>query len=382
MFLAFLGMATPEACSAGEPHLQFRNVIRTLEVVQDATASGDHKAAELQSKLIVQIETDLKNAKQVDLQDERNLKAVAIYLFSGGNPNLAESKLASLTIDPQSKELLDGALAYARGDKLNAIKFLGSIDLSHLPSNLAGRISLVKAILTSAEDLKAALQLLSAARAFMPGTLVEEAALRRCISFAGKIPDIEQLEICASLYIRRFPSSIYWQEFEDNFSFSLIEVDYLNSHGTLPRLSFILNDLDPTVYRRMLLLISKQAIGRGRFLLANSTATNVLDVSGEGSVEMARANLYVGATMIVQEHFEAGKEKLEKIDKSLLDADDKSLLEKAMKLALQIAERPEVVEEEAIKPPAVEASKNSQPSEFSNLLARAEKALADPSPPK
>ena len=54
----------------------------------------------------------------------RNLRAIAVYLFSGGNPNVAERRLIPLKIDPENKALLDGALAYARGDKASAIKFL------------------------------------------------------------------------------------------------------------------------------------------------------------------------------------------------------------------------------------------------------------------
>ena len=87
--------------------MQFRNAARTLEKIQDATASGDYAAAELQSKLIVQMGTDLTNAKESDLRDVRNLRAVAVYLFSGGNPNVAERRLIPLKIDPENKVLLE-----------------------------------------------------------------------------------------------------------------------------------------------------------------------------------------------------------------------------------------------------------------------------------
>lgn len=135
--LAALGMAffvsTGAVWAGSETNLQFRNAIRLLERIQDATAAGDHAAVDMQSKLIIQIETDLKNAKQSDLQDQRNLRAVAIYLLSGGNPSVAEKRLASLAISPQNRGLLDGALAYAKGDKVNAIKHLASIDVAGLP---------------------------------------------------------------------------------------------------------------------------------------------------------------------------------------------------------------------------------------------------------
>ncbi len=375
-------IAASSVWANGDTNLQFHNAARTLERVQDATASGDNAAVEMQSKLIIQMGTDLKNAKQADLQDARNLRAVAVYLFSGGNPNVAERQLIPLKVDPENKTLLDGALAYARGDKASATKFLGKVDLASLPPTLAGRVALVKAILTSAEDLKAALSLLGTARAFMPGTLVEEGALRRCISFAGKLPDIEQLEHCASAYIRRFPKSIYRKDFEESFTLSLIEMDYLKAGGTMPRLNVILKDLPPADYRKMLLMISKAATGYGRHALAFSSAQSSRELSGAGSAEMARSNLYEGAILIVGEDYELGKAKLEKIDRSLLDPSDRLLLEKALELSRQIARRPDLTEEEALKPqPSAETEKDQSPA-YASLLARAKTALADPDPAK
>ncbi len=375
-------IATSSVWASGDTNLQFRNAARTLERVQDATASGDNAAVEVQSKLLVQMGTDLTNAKESDLQDVRNLRAVAVYLFSGGNPNVAERQLIPLKVEPENKALLDGALAYARGDKASASKFLGNVDMASLPPTLAGRVALVKAILTSAEDLKAALSLLGTARALMPGTLVEEGALRRCISFAGKLPDIENLEHCASSYIRRFPKSLYSKDFEESFTLSLIEMDYLKAGGTMPRLNIILKDLPPADYRKMLLKISKAAAGHGRHSLATSVAQIARELSGAGSAEMARSNLYEGAIMIAGEGYESGKAMLEKIDTALLDPSDRSLLEKALKLSRQIARKPDITDEQAVKPPTPAQLEKGLSPAYTGLLARAKTALADPEPTK
>ncbi len=363
-----------------DSRLQFRNVTRTLEKVQDWTASGNPSAVDTQSKLMIQMETDLKLAELSDLQDERNLRAIAVYLFSGGNPNAVESRLSQLIFESEYKELLDGALAYARGDKANAIKNLKHIDLDALPTNLAGRVALVKAILTSAEDIKGALELLATARANMPGTLVEEAALRRCTSFAGKLSDMEQLERCASAYIRRFPNSIYWKDFEDNLTLSLIEIDYLKNGGTMAKLLTVLEDLPPFNYRKMLLMTAKAAVGHGRYELAIACAEKAFELSRTGSAEMARSNLYTGAVMIVQKDYEAGRKKLAQIDKSLLDPSDSLLLEQALDLAGQISRKPDITAAQAMKSQLPSDAKDGQVSAYETLLARAKTALADPKP--
>jgi chemotaxis protein MotC len=359
---------------------QLRNSIRTLERIQDASAYGDHSAADIQSRLIIQIEADLNNAKQSELQDEKNQKAIVVYLFSGGSPDVAERRLTPLNIDPEIRTVLDGALAYARGDKANAAKLLATTDETGLPPNLGGRVALAKAILTSAESPQAALALLSSARALMPGTLVEEAALRRCIGFAGKLSDIEHLKHCASLYIRHFPKSVYWQEFEDNFIISLIEVDYLGSAGTMQDLNMILDALAPANHRKMLLSISRAAIGRGKFSLTKLCAAKALEMSRADSADMMRAHLYSAAAMIVQDEFEAGTARLVKIDKSLLDQGDRTLLAKALDVTRQIAERPSIQNEQGALTQLLEEPKDEHYQAYTKLLARVQSALTDLTP--
>jgi chemotaxis protein MotC len=354
--------------------VQLRDTIRTLESVQDKTAFGDQGAADLQSKLIIQIEADINNATVAELQDERNLKAIAVYLFSGGGPDVVERRLTSLTVAPEMKTILDGALAYARADKANANKYLGDVHPEDLPANLGGRVALVKAILIADEDPTRALNLLATARVMMPGTLVEEAALRRCISFAARLSDVRHVEQCGSHYIRRFSTSVYRQEFNDSLALALIQVDYLGATGTLEALSNMLNDLSPVERRTMLLVIARAAIGRGKLVLASACAGKTLEIPQAGHLETARANLYLGAAMIVQNELDAGKEKFTSVDKGLLDASDAALFKKVLDLAAQISERPKLSGDEMIPAPA---TAEQEPTAFTNVVARAERALAD-----
>jgi hypothetical protein len=97
---------------------------------------------------------------------------------------------------------------------------------------------------------------------------------------------------------------------------------------------------------------------------------------------MARSNLYEGAILIVGEGYESGRTKLEKIDMSLLDPSDRSLLEKALELSRQIAQRPDTTEGEELKPQTSTETEKDQSPVYASLLARAKTALADPDPAK
>lgn len=369
-------------CSAragSESRLQLRDTIRILEGLQDATAKGEQAAVDVQSKLTLQIDTDIKNIDWADLQDPRNLRALAVYLFSGGNPDVVEQRLAPLKNDQELKGLLDGALAYTRGDKINAGKLLKDVDPDKLPANLGGRVALVKAILISQTDLKSALKLLSTVRTLMPGTLVEEAALRRCINFAGKLRDVRQLELCASLYVRRFPKSVYWQEFEDNFALTQATVDYANEPRLFARMDMGLSDLPLATHRKMLLAIGKAAVTRGKFSLANLAAARSNQMSLAGSVDMVRSNLYMGAGMIVLQDYEAGRRKLEAINRAVLDESDQALLDKALNIVNQIAEQPAISREKAVETLSPSEQKANLSQTYIDVVARAQNALADAS---
>ena len=375
-------MLAQGAGAGSKINVQFRDSVRTLENVQDLTARGDQSAADLQSKLLLQIESDLKHAEKSDLQDTRNLRAMAIYLFSGGNPDAAERRLITLKMAAGDKNLLDGALAYARSDKANAIRHLSAVFPADLPANLGGRVALVKSILSSEENLHASLAMLDTARALMPGTLVEEAALRRCISFAGMLSEIAELERCASLYIRRYANSVYWLEFEESLITSVVQVDYGKPGRSLQNLNAVLEDLRPDLHRKMLLSISRAAVNHGRFSTALACAQKANDMSRADSLDKAKANLYLTATLISQSDFELGLGKLAAIDGTAFAGDDQILFQKVWKLVEQITANPLMNKNQVIQSLTPEEITDGAEPVYLSLLARAEKALADPASEK
>ena len=56
------------------------------------------------------------------------------------------------------------------------------------------------------------------ARLEAPGTLIEEAAVRRGIEIAAKLGDAERFEFFAIRYASRFPRSMYAEAFRHRFS--------------------------------------------------------------------------------------------------------------------------------------------------------------------
>ncbi|TGQ47026.1 chemotaxis protein MotC, partial [Mesorhizobium sp. M1C.F.Ca.ET.210.01.1.1] len=77
-----------------------------------------------------------------------------------------------------------GVIGYLNGRPGEAIEALRPIDPMTQPSDLGAFLALVKGSLLATDQPTAALMLLDEAKLLSPGTLVEEAALRRSVGIA------------------------------------------------------------------------------------------------------------------------------------------------------------------------------------------------------
>ena len=82
-------------------------------------------------------------------------------------------------------------------------------------------MALVQSALLAQSDFKAAIERLDEVRLLMPGTLVEEAALRREIFLVGQVDDFDKFESLAMQYFRRYRHSIYAGTFRQRFSLAV-----------------------------------------------------------------------------------------------------------------------------------------------------------------
>jgi len=81
-----LGAGHPPAASA-EDALQPYQLVRSLQLVQDRIAAGDHAALPMQAKLLEMADTRLRAADAEDFKDPKNFRALLVYGMSGGKPH-------------------------------------------------------------------------------------------------------------------------------------------------------------------------------------------------------------------------------------------------------------------------------------------------------
>ncbi|MEA3079349.1 MAG: chemotaxis protein MotC, partial [Sphingomonadales bacterium] len=196
-FTATHAFAEPAPLSS-EPY----ELVRSLQAVQDGIANGDTAAHGSHLALIRQIGEKLLAADASVWSNPQNGQAVVIYLLSGGAPQVVR-KLPRDKLNVDAR-LFDGALAYVEGRQDEARELLKDIKPRTIPSGMGGQVALVQGALFARSEASLAIERLDEARLLLPGTLVEEAALRREILLVGQAEDFDKFEFLTLAYIRHY----------------------------------------------------------------------------------------------------------------------------------------------------------------------------------
>ncbi|MCJ2122127.1 chemotaxis protein [Methylobacterium sp. J-077] len=351
--------ASPTAPAADPPGRKSGPVawVRTLQLLQDRIATGSLAAHESQPALMARIEGDLLKAAPEVWTDRHNVQAAIVFALSGGGPAILRRLTNQESPDTPETNLARGALAYIDGQEAEANRLLRDVDTATLPPTLAGAITLTQAALTVNENPVRAITLLDRVRSLLPGTLVEEGALRREIFALGQGGDLKKLEVLAIQYLRRFQHSIYAGNFRQRFAYQLMQLDFGRDEARFASFTRIMNELAPESRRDLYLLIARTAVQEGKTSSALMAADKALVLCAPESLEATQAQLYRAAAEIVTlATFQTAVRKLKAVDRARLPARDIQLLDAALSMAEQIGRGLA----RAPAPPDAEASKRAQ----------------------
>lgn len=337
--LALFMLAAP-AASGEEPAAEARPhaLVRTLQHLQENVARGDVRAHEAQRGLIDAIAARLLAAEPATWAEPRDAQAAIAFVLGGGPPVVLE-RLAALDPPPAvDPALVRGALAYAMGREAQAREALAGVDPLAYPGHLGAQVAIVRSALAVRDDPAEAARLLSIARLLAPGTLIEEAALRREIFVEGQRGEMERFEYLVIRYLQRFRNSIYAGNFRQRFILLLTQMDFARDVESFLRLEAILAQMDRPGERDLYLHFARHALLEGRLELSRFAAGRAAALSPGGSGEEARALFYEAAAGIVTPDFEEAAERLLSLDPGVLPEPDRPLLVAAMASAVAIGD--------------------------------------------
>lgn len=322
---------------ADEP-LQPFQLVRSLQLVQDRIAAGDHAAMPMQAKLLEIIDARLRGAGAGDFKDPKNFRALLVYGMSGGNPTTVEAAISRIELDQPNQIVAEGVIHYLRGRPAAAIEELKPVDPMTLPPDIGAYVALVKGSLLATEKPAEALRLLDQARLLSPGTLVEEAALRRSVGIAAAQGDAARFSLASTQYVERYLYSPYASQFADSFVSGVIAMRMSISQDKLADITAM---MDPEREKVIYLRIARRAAIDGLNDLSAFASTRAEQGrNGNRNVDDPRALLYASLSTVTSAGVADLRARLGEIDRGQLSENDRALLDAADAIARELVAPP------------------------------------------
>jgi chemotaxis protein MotC len=319
--------AKAEAPGTGAQDARPFEMIRSLQVLQEQIAQGNSHALRAQRSLLVKMDRDFFNMPADVWQEPRNARAAVVHILSGGHPRVMR-KLLTLELAPNlERRLLEASLAYVEGREEDMLGLLEDIDPLDLPAGLGGHVALVKAAPYIRTDPAKAMQLLQVASLLMPGSLVEEAALRREVFVAGMMADVDRFRVLSIRYLRRFRSSVYAGDFRRRFALALDTLGFVKSEDKFALLDPVLHEFDADSRRGLYLRLARSALLAGHLNVARKATGEALLLAVEGTREHEILKIYLAATRLDPQMITANRDLLWSVDPQMLSDQDRAVLD-------------------------------------------------------
>lgn len=334
----FLGAALALPLELSAAPLEPYQMVRSLQLVQDRIANGDQAAMPMQRKLLEIIDARLRTADVSDFKDRKNLRSLFVYAMSGGNPATVRVVLSRLELDPQNRKLSQGIMSYMQGALGAARTDLKSVDPLSLAPEVGAFVALVRGAVLTREEPAQAMKLFDTARLLSPGTLVEEAALRRSLGVAAALGDAPRFTENAWRYVARYLHSPYASQFAEDFVSGIVALhDKLDLKKIDDIVSHMSDEQAKFIYLR---LARKGAIEGYKDLLAFASQRAEAFSKQMSDKNDPRALLYSSIASVTSENVHDVRKALDGIDESRLSAGDRELLDAARKVADEVVTRP------------------------------------------
>jgi len=227
--VSVLALGVTLALSAFAPDVrsaELTEAVRSLNTAQNKAVMGDAVAQAQIPRLRERFERALGAASAEDWSAPSAGNATATYLLCGGAPQGVHKALEAGVVPAGAAPLVTASLAYAEGREQDARDAFEKIDAASLPPTVGAHVALVRGGLLIGVDAGQARRHLAMARLLAPGSLVEEAALRREASMVNILEEPDAfLSISRrykELYARSPFAGSFWRAIANAFATSAL----------------------------------------------------------------------------------------------------------------------------------------------------------------
>jgi chemotaxis protein MotC len=371
--LAALALIAPAAAFADQTKIS--DLVDELRRIQFKVAHGDKAAYPAELNQLKTIGAAIATATPETWKNKREVDSLVIYILSGGSLADVGLLLKGDAVLESERSLARGALAYVTSHETDAIALLEKTDLTALDARLAGEVAFARSVLETKRDANAAVDLLDWARLLAPGGLVEEAALRREIALLAEAKDMGRLAALTRQCVTRFGVSLYAADFLRDLAGAVARLGLADEPANYKLISSALAALPPDDRREFLLNLAKSGVVSGRFVAAASAATEALEGSKADSPEAMRARLYLAASRLFSDAYDAALADLRALSAAKFDRADASLLAAARRVAAEVRIVPDLNVFNTQNAVALPDAGKSKPSGPALTIAQAKDAL-------
>lgn len=379
--------ATAEENAPHHYHVgEFANLSRELHKAIDASAFGTPNAEALRRDTLRMVATRIAAADINVLRRPENAAGLlALVLYGAGTQTLSRVLEDDHWIE-NNRVLGRGLLALSVRNFEEAKSYFAKVDRQALQAAVRASLALVETKMFADSDPKRAITLLQEARIGVPGTGLEEAALRQQIIVLLRLGDSKQAGERLSAYLRRFPQSTYWD------SFKALIVGMAGKHGRITAADFLMPSGAVNVpaaanrYRALLVALSERLLLTGALAQSADLADFVCKIEPEESDLRRRAELYKRVAGIGVQTAQASLAALEALDVRRYTPAEQQLIRAAISVARDVEGgfiQASTSKGDATRPTAREAIGGNEmdPATGSpladNLAAHAEKSLKE-----
>ncbi|NSZ61955.1 chemotaxis protein MotC [Agrobacterium tumefaciens] len=336
--LCGLGAEPAKVFAQSQDNLMPYAMLRSLQFVQDSVTMGDHSATEMQRFLLQTIDERLKSAPSAIFKDPRNVDAALVYAMSGGNPATLELLVARDVDGNFDSRVADILRKYLSGKGTLVAQSIAAMVPEYRGTRIGAYLALIGGNVTIPRDPVAALGFYDIARLEAPGTIVEEAALRRSLAIAVEDGDAGRGVEYAQRYARRFLHSPYASQFADLLvSLVVKRVDSIG-HDTIEE-TFAMMDAERQ--KEAYLRLSRLAAISGKDSLARMAALKAKALSPDMPDQpQVQANLYESLSNIGTPDVVSAIETIGQIPEAQLSDRDRALRDAARAIADQVVRPP------------------------------------------
>jgi len=348
---AALSLQSAVAQQPGGENLEPYQMLRSLQFVQDTVVTGDHSAGEMQRYMIGAIDKRLRAVDPTAYSDPRNVDAALIYAMSGGNPATLEYLVSRDVSGNFDNRVSDVLRKYLGGQGTLIANTLKAMVPEYKNERIGPYLALVAGNVAVTNTPLEALELYDWARLTAPGTIVEEAALRRSVSIAVEADLVDKGLAYARKYARRYVHSPYASQFADLFV--LLVVRHYGQEITAPDVEGTLAFMDADRQREVYLRIARQAAIAGKNDLARYASERAIGVQGGEDDRNAEqlARLYGGMADIPSDKVGDAVKAMADMPETTLSPADQALRAAAQAIA-----------DAVVRPPVAERAQSASPS--------------------